>query len=128
MQAVLLGSVVEIDWTSQGVPSKSQIEAWPLSFPLDLKDGGEEIEPSLVGDGRYLYVHGKFGLMKVGTGYGNTKKVRVILVLQQRVDMSLVRGRFISAFQTFTTMLVVGSDTLLENSIFSQWVKEQVLF
>lgn len=75
MQAVLLGAVVEADWITQGVPSKSRIETWSLPLP-DGSEAGTGVS-SLAGDGRYLYAHGTFGLMKVGTGYSNTKRVRV---------------------------------------------------
>ena len=74
VQAVLLGAVVDTDWTTQGVSSKSRIETWPLGLPENsqVPDGKNA---SLAGDGRYLYLHGSFGLIKIGTGYGNTKKV-----------------------------------------------------
>lgn len=73
VQAVLLGTVVEANWTTQGVPSKSQIESWPLPLPVDSESG--PVVPCLTGDGQYLYVHGTFGLMKVGTGHRNTVRV-----------------------------------------------------
>lgn len=76
VQAVLLGAVVEANWTTQGVPSKSRIESWPLPLPPTISEGmaGSSV-PSLAGDGQYLYIHGAFGLIKVGTGYKNTIKV-----------------------------------------------------
>lgn len=77
MQAVLIGAVVEADWIVQGVPSKSLVESWPLSYSESgAKSSSHNAMGSLTGDGRYLYVHGSFGLVKVGTGYGRTIKVR----------------------------------------------------
>ena len=70
---MLIGAVVEADWI---VPSKSLIESWPLSFSKSAKSLSHNGVASLAGDGYYLYVHGSFGLMKVGTGYGRTIKVR----------------------------------------------------
>ncbi len=76
MQAVLLGAVVEINWNVQGVLSKSLVERWPL----DVASGETKAAPSaLASDGQYLYLHGSFGLVKVGSGYGNTKKVSASL-------------------------------------------------
>ena len=74
VQAVLIGAIVETDWSSQGVPAKSLVEQWPISLP-----DGSSVSPeggaAIASDGQYLYVHGPFGLLKVGTGYSNTKKV-----------------------------------------------------
>ena len=80
MQAVLLGEVVETNWNCQGVPAKSIVELWPLNHPTGGEGGegrGEEgtRAAALASDGQYLYLHGSFGLLKVGSGYGNTKKV-----------------------------------------------------
>ncbi len=67
---------MEVDWTNQGVPSKSCMETWPL--PLDPEGTKESstVTPSLTGDGQFLYMHGSFGLVKLGTGYRSTIKVR----------------------------------------------------
>lgn len=83
MQAVLVGAMVETDWTIQGVPSKSRIETWPLSLPVlaENSDSSASLVPSLAGDGCYLYAHGSFGLLKIGTGYGRTIKVRWFLTI-----------------------------------------------
>ena len=67
---------METDWSSQGVPVKSLVEQWSISLP------GDSVTPSstkaaIASDGQYLYVHGPFGLLKVGSGYSNTKKVCV---------------------------------------------------
>ena len=75
VQAVLLGTVVETDWLTQGIPSKSKIESWPLPLPSGDRPDSDPVVPCLTGDGKYLYVHGAFGLMKVGTGYKNTIRV-----------------------------------------------------
>ena len=61
---------MENNWNSQGILRKSLVEQWPLEM-----DGSEVA--ALASDGQYLYVHGGFGLIRVGSGYGNTKKVCV---------------------------------------------------
>lgn len=80
VQAVLLGEVVETNWNCQGVPAKSIVELWPLNHPTGGEGGEGRREEgtraaALASDGQYLYLHGSFGLLKVGSGYGNTKKV-----------------------------------------------------
>ena len=78
VKAVLLGSVAVADWFEKGVPAKSFVEQWTLSLPTDggrKEEGGGRGGAAVACDGRFLYVHGSFGLAKVGSGYGNTQKV-----------------------------------------------------
>ncbi len=65
---------MDSDWCSQGITSSSLVETWFLPIPegCDLTEGNAI---SVAGDGSYLYFHGPFGLLKVGSGYANTKKV-----------------------------------------------------
>lgn len=84
VQAVLLGAVMETDWSSQGVPVKSLVEQWSISLPSDSVRPSSTIKAdkaAIASDGQYLYVHGPFGLLKVGSGYSNTKKVCVCVLL-----------------------------------------------
>lgn len=67
---------METNWNAQGVLSKSLVEQWPLS--VTRAEGEAEVASSVASDGQYLYLHGSFGLVKVGSGYGNTKKVCVL--------------------------------------------------
>ncbi len=76
VQAVLLGAVVETNWNRQGVLSKSLVEQWPLTVVSG--EGGANVASSMASDGQYLYLHGSFGLMKIGSGYGNTTKVIIM--------------------------------------------------
>ena len=78
MKAVLLGSVVVADWFEKGVPAKSLIEEWKINLPDGVVEG--ERGAAIACDGRFLYVHGPFGIAKVGSGYGNTQKVHTIHV------------------------------------------------
>ena len=86
VKAVLLGSVVEADWYDKGVPGKSLVEEWRLDLPAG-KEGGEEGGMAVASDGQYLYVHGPFGLAKVGSGYGNTQKVHVRVLLCKTLSL-----------------------------------------
>ena len=52
------------------------MEKWPLTV-----GDGEGLASSIASDGSFLYIHGKFGLLKLGTGYGNTTKVMIECVL-----------------------------------------------
>ena len=82
MKAVLLGSVAVADWFEKGVPAKSFVEEWTLSLPADggqkREEEGSSSGAAVACDGRFLYVHGSFGLAKVGSGYGNTQKVLLL--------------------------------------------------
>ena len=79
VQAVLLGAVMETDWSCQGVPVKSLVEQWSISLPGSdsAASSAKANKAAIASDGQYLYVHGSFGLLKVGSGYSNTKKVGV---------------------------------------------------
>lgn len=70
VQAVLLGGMCEVDWLLKGVPSNSLVDTWP---PLAADQSGPA--GSITSDGQFLYLHGPFGLQKVGSGFGNTVKV-----------------------------------------------------
>ena len=74
VQAVLVGSPYDTDWFEQGVASKSLVDKWPLPLAKPSHSPSPLIG-SITSDARHLYVHGQFGLMKVGSGYGNTIKV-----------------------------------------------------
>ena len=74
VQAVLLGGIYDVDWLLKGVPSKSLVDTWP---PLTADKAGPA--GSITSDGRFLYLHGPFGLQKVGSGFGNTIKVSELL-------------------------------------------------
>ena len=76
VQAVLLGGVVESNWANQGVPSKSLMETWSLSSDIPSVGGSGCVQPSIAGDGSHLYLQGSCGLLKIGSGYGNTERVR----------------------------------------------------
>jgi len=75
VQAVLLGGMVESDWLNQGVPSKSVMETWSLASEVPIMSASDGIQPSITGDGNYLYLHGSFGMLKIGSGYGNKERV-----------------------------------------------------
>ena len=74
---------METDWSSQGVPVKSLVEQWSISLPGDsaIMPSTEANKAAIASDGQYLYVHGAFSLLKVGSGYGNTKKVCVCVCM-----------------------------------------------
>ena len=56
------------------MPVKSLVEQWSISLPSDSVTPSST-KAAIASDGQYLYVHGPFGLLKVGSGYSNTKKV-----------------------------------------------------
>ena len=122
---MLLGEVVEVDWTTQGVPSKSCMETWPLSLEAEGVEKTSTVTPSLTGDSQYLYTHGSFGLVKLGTGYGNTIKVRPPGggCFPLDVPPLICRGRSTRELLIFILKLAVGWAILQGSCISSPSVK-----
>ena len=89
---------METDWSSQGVPVKSLVEQWSISLTSDSATSSTETNgrAAIASDGQYLYVHGAFGLLKVGSGYGNTKKVCVRVGVGAAVAACTICVLFIS--------------------------------
>ena len=77
VQAVLVGAVCETDWYDQGVPVKSLVDQWSLTPVLAQAIDRSSPAFAIASDARFLYLHGAFGLMKIGSGYGNTIKVSI---------------------------------------------------
>lgn len=81
VKAVLLGCVAVADWFEKGVPIKSFVEEWTVNIPSEgapKEEEGRRSSAAVASDGRFLYIHGSFGLAKVGSGYGNTQKVGIM--------------------------------------------------
>ena len=77
MQAVLLGGVFDADWYKRGVPRRSVTDQWIVDAALKSASSTSSGPiGSVASDGRFLYLHGSFGLLKIGSGYGTTVKVR----------------------------------------------------
>ena len=83
----MLGTLTESDWIQKGVLKKSLTDSWALGQPVAVGDGPDA---SIATDSSYLYVHGPFGLLKVGLGYGSTVKVCYsIIILLNKILLSL---------------------------------------
>ena len=134
VQAVLIGAVVEMDWNAQGIPSKSQLESWPLSLPASSSESSSSSSstsvPCLTGDGHYLYLHGHFGLLKVGTGYGRTIKVLAgsrYLATGARSLPFVSRGKCTGVFQTSSLEPAAGLASRVASSTSSPGPREDTL-
>ncbi|RUS85197.1 hypothetical protein EGW08_007023, partial [Elysia chlorotica] len=72
VQAVLLGKSQLPDWFNNGVKTRSHAQLFKLT---NARVGECLVENSAIAsDGRFLYILNKFGLYKVGSGYGGTIK------------------------------------------------------
>ncbi|XP_055893471.1 E3 ubiquitin-protein ligase MYCBP2-like isoform X4 [Biomphalaria glabrata] len=70
VQAVLLGKAQLPDWFNYGIKSKCQAQIFKLA---NAKVGECLVENSAIAsDGRFLYILNKYGLYKIGSGYGGT--------------------------------------------------------
>ena len=76
VQAVLLRSLSETDWIHHGVTNKSLVDSWPLASSFVQAIDRDSPAAAIATDSKFLYIHGSFGLLKIGSGYGSTKKVR----------------------------------------------------
>jgi E3 ubiquitin-protein ligase MYCBP2 len=91
VQAVLVGRVQIPDWLTHGIPQEARITSAFISSDLRLSrlSGSETYcNASLASDGRFLYLHSaNCGLVKIGSGYGNTVMVRKVIICFRRVSL-----------------------------------------
>ena len=92
---------METNWNSHGVLAKGMVESWTLK---PASEGGV----AMACDGQYLYIHGPFGLCKVGSGYGNTKKVGLSDPLLYQAFTSPIPGP--SLHQSHSQVTFPGQD------------------
>nr|AOV18880.1 myc binding protein 2 [Lymnaea stagnalis] len=91
VQAVLLGKAQLPDWFNHGVKSKCQAQLFKL---VNAKVGECLVENSAIAsDGRYLYILNKYGLYKVGSGYGGTIKGKLE---SQKRDFPVHKNTFLA--------------------------------
>jgi len=76
VQAVLTGKVTLPDWLNYGIRCEARVSSTVLSSlaPFSHCEAAASlpVTPVLASDGRYVYVHSRHGLCKIGTGYLNT--------------------------------------------------------
>ena len=63
-----------MNWNEHGVQANSMVDSWNIEG-LSLPTDGQS---AIASDGQWLYVHCAAGLLKLGSGYGGTKKVRKV--------------------------------------------------
>ena len=68
---MLLKGIREVNWSEHGVQANSMVDSWNVEG-LTLPTDGHS---AIASDGQWLYVHCAAGLLKLGSGYGGTKKV-----------------------------------------------------
>ena len=91
VQAVLIGKTHGPDWLSQGIPEKSRVVTTILRdvrppTAVAASEAAGALYTSLASSGRYVYIHSCHGLIKVGSGYGNT----IMVCLYQLLVLFLV--------------------------------------
>ncbi|XP_035827428.1 E3 ubiquitin-protein ligase MYCBP2 isoform X3 [Aplysia californica] len=91
VQAVLLGKSHLPDWFNYGIKAKCQAQIFKLQ---NAKVGECLVENSAIAsDGRYLYILNKYGLYKVGSGYGGTVKGKLE---SQKKDFPVHKNTFLA--------------------------------
>ncbi|XP_074650729.1 E3 ubiquitin-protein ligase MYCBP2-like [Tubulanus polymorphus] len=86
VQSALLGTTIHPDWFNNGIPDKARTEVIPIILPkvakpVQMKKVSPEVvlHSAIASDGKYLYIHHKDKLLKVGSGYSSTIKGHVYL-------------------------------------------------
>ncbi|XP_038216347.1 E3 ubiquitin-protein ligase highwire [Zerene cesonia] len=80
VQSIILGSPSRNLWLDFGVPHQCLVNSFPVDLPPLLTTGSQELViRSLVSDGCFLYVFTSKGLLKIGSGYGNSVRQHVYL-------------------------------------------------
>ncbi|XP_047524361.1 E3 ubiquitin-protein ligase MYCBP2 isoform X3 [Pieris napi] len=80
VQSIILGSPSRNLWLDYGVPHQCLVNSFPVDLPAQLITGSQELViRSLVSDGCFLYVFTSRGLLKIGSGYGNSIRQHVYL-------------------------------------------------
>ena len=73
VHAVLLGKTQPPDWLTRGIPEKAKVDSTVIEELGIVTEAGRS---TVASDGKFLYVHNSQGLHKIGTGFGNTMKVK----------------------------------------------------
>ena len=60
-----------MNWSEHGVQASSMVDSWKIEDLILPSDG----QSAIASDGQWLYVHCAAGLLKLGSGYGGTRKV-----------------------------------------------------
>ena len=78
-----------MNWSEHGVQASSMVDSWKIEDLVLPSDG----RSAIASDGQWLYVHCAAGLLKLGSGYGGTRKVCVVhqlFLLYQLIPISLL--------------------------------------
>ncbi|VVC90679.1 unnamed protein product, partial [Leptidea sinapis] len=80
VQQEVLGAPSRYFWLDYGVPHQCLVNSFPVDLPPQLLSGSQELViRSFVSDGSYLFIFTSKGLVKIGSGYGNTIRQHVYL-------------------------------------------------
>lgn len=79
VQSVLVGAPARNQWLTMGVPQQALAGSFPVELPPPLAGAGELVVRALASDGCFLYVFTSKGLLKIGSGYGDTIRQHVYL-------------------------------------------------
>ena len=60
-----------MNWSEHGVQASSMVDSWKIDDLILPSDS----QSAIASDGQWLYVHCAAGLLKLGSGYGGTRKV-----------------------------------------------------
>ncbi|XP_059170813.1 E3 ubiquitin-protein ligase MYCBP2-like isoform X4 [Physella acuta] len=123
VQAILLGKAQLPDWFNNGVKTKCQSQIFKLA---NAKVGECLVENSAIAsDGRFLYILNKYGLYKVGSGYGGTIKGKLEsqkrdFPVHKNTFLAFAAGKLLCKWDRGTTpsLCVINRTTLAPENTF----------
>ncbi|XP_053398701.1 E3 ubiquitin-protein ligase MYCBP2-like isoform X4 [Mercenaria mercenaria] len=78
VQAVLQGKTHLPEWFTHGVKEQSRLFSFNLQDIPHTSSLESQGISAITSDGRYLYIHNKYGLFKIGSGYGGSLKGHIV--------------------------------------------------
>ncbi|XP_064637403.1 E3 ubiquitin-protein ligase MYCBP2-like isoform X3 [Lineus longissimus] len=132
VQSVLLGRTAHPDWLNNGIPQKAQTETIKLADSRPNKSGsykvstksaadGGFLHSAIATDGKYLYLHTREGLQKIGSGYNSTIKGHIYMSRpdfhpRQKGWLAFAKGMlfFKDTESSSSSLSVINTDTLEE--------------
>ncbi|XP_052283534.1 E3 ubiquitin-protein ligase MYCBP2-like isoform X2 [Dreissena polymorpha] len=117
VQAVLQGKTHLPDWFSHGVKEKSRLFSFRLDEIPPVTSPGSQGISAVTSDGRFLYIHCRQGMFRIGSGYGGTLKghiygFREMLPAKSTVWLGFAAGMLLCRIDNSSQLCTINTDTL----------------
>ncbi|KAL4230611.1 E3 ubiquitin-protein ligase mycbp2 [Mactra antiquata] len=117
VQAVLQGKTSLPEWFTHGVKEQSKLFSFRLEDIPHTSSMESQGISAMTCDGRYLYIHNKYGLFKIGSGYGGTLKghiycYREMLPAKSSVWLAYAGTLLLCRIDNSSQLCTINTDTL----------------